>query len=108
MPKEAALSPLLLLDFPPTGLDADRRSLAARLRRARGAQSAPLNKEKNPEKSNELDFSGFFSLFLCQGTRLATINELAEASLFADSSRFAGCFFAARPGRKRVSSSLSI
>ena len=32
----------------------------------------------------------------CPGTRLATMDKLAETSLVSDSTRFAGCFFAAR------------
>ena len=49
-PKKAAFVAVNAAGCTPTGFNADHRSLAARLRRARGAQCAPLNKGKIPEK----------------------------------------------------------
>ena len=75
----------MLLHFPSTGFTPAavpwQRSFAVQAVR----KAVPLNKEKNPEKSNELGFSGFFSLFLYHGTLLAAMGKLAEASLFVRS-----------------------
>ena len=93
--KEAALSSLLLLVFPLTGIDADCRSRTRPASLATRCAKRTAEHRKKPAKPSKLGFAGFFLCSGCPGTRLATVTKLAEASLFAHSTWFAGCFFAA-------------